>query len=352
MKFAPDDILIANGYLAKGDSTIFCGAPGIGKSRLYMQMLLAFVTGQAFLGWETQAMETKWLVMQTENSNRRLNSELTAMCSELTRPQMEMVTAGIRIHTLELPQDSFLSLSVPENEGAISEVIQEFQPTGIVFDVLRDFAIGDLNTDGDMTATLSAISRITRQGDPKRIPIVIHHALTGKTGAAKATGFERGGFGRNSKVLTGWARAQINITPYEADSNEILVISSGKANNTEEFTPFCVALDSTTMTYHRDNSIDLEEWKERVGADTARQTQPITIGTVVQIVERAGLGGIKKCVIARELVAEGAPRPTAYRLIEKAEAKKAVIRRPNDQLYVVPKARQKEPQNESENEPF
>lgn len=337
MEFAPDDILMANGYVAKGDSTIFCGAPGIGKSRLYLQMLLAFVTGAPFLGWDTHAMGTKWLVMQSENSNRRLNAELTAMCSQFTRPQMEMVSVGIRIHTLELPQDSFLSLSVPENEGAISEVIQAYQPTGIVFDVLRDFAIGDLNTDGDMTATLSALSRITRQGNPKRIPIVIHHALTGRSGAAKATGFDRGGFGRNSKVLTGWARAQINITAYQENSNETLVIASGKANNTEEFEPFGVTLDTETMTYHRDNSIDLEAWQERVGVELPAAAHPsVTIATVSKIVERAGLTGISKKLIARALNEEGASRATAYRLIEKSEAKKAIIRRKPDDLYVVP----------------
>jgi hypothetical protein len=54
----------------------------------------------------------------------------------------------------------------------------------VVFDVLRDFGIGDLNSEEGMTATLSAIERITRQGDPQRIPIVAHHALTGRTGAA------------------------------------------------------------------------------------------------------------------------------------------------------------------------
>ena len=64
-----------------------------------------------------------------------------------------------------------------------------------------------------MTATLTVIGRITRQGDPQRIPVILHHALTGKSGAARATGFDRGSFGRNSKVLLGWVRSQINVAP-------------------------------------------------------------------------------------------------------------------------------------------
>ena len=100
-----------------------------------------------------------------------------------------------------------------------------------------------------MTATLSAIGRITRQGDPQRIPLIVHHALTGKSGAARATGFDRGSFGRNSKVLLSWTRAQINLAPYDSDNNEVLVVASGKANNSEEFQPFGVRLDPETMTY-------------------------------------------------------------------------------------------------------
>ena len=86
---------------------------------------------------------------------------------------------SISIHTLELPEDSFVSLKLPENEGRISALIQDINPTGVIYDVLRDYGIGDLNADEGMTATLSVIGRITRQGDPQRIPIVVHHALTG-----------------------------------------------------------------------------------------------------------------------------------------------------------------------------
>ena len=83
-------------------------------------------------------------------------------------------------------------------------------------------------------------------------------------------GFERASFGRNSKVLLSWTRAQINLAPYEADNNEVLVVASGKSNNAEEFEPFGIRLDSETMTYERDDSVDLEAWKERIGADTRK----------------------------------------------------------------------------------
>jgi hypothetical protein len=214
-------------------------------------------------------------------------------------------------------------------------LFKDIKPTGVIYDVLRDFAVGDLNTDEGMTATLSVIGRLTGQGDPQRIPFVSHHALTGKSGAARATGFDRGSFGRNSKVLLGWTRAQINLAPYEGDNNEVLIVASGKANNSEEFKPFGIRLNLETKTYTRDDSVDLESWKERVGADSGKATA--TIGHVVKIVKKVGLSGIGKLQIRTALMNETAvSKATAYRVIDKAEAAKAVVRRTDDELYVVP----------------
>ena len=279
-------------------------------------------------------------MLQTENSGRRLKSELSAMLSDLTGAERDAVDDGIAIHTLENPEDSFVSLKLPENEGRIASLIQDINPTGVVFDVLRDYGVADLNSDEGMTATLSALGRITRQGNPQRIPVVVHHALTGKSGAAKAMGFERGSFGRNSKVLLSWTRAQINLAPYEADNNEVLVVASGKSNNAEEFEPFGIRLDSETMTYERDDSVDLEAWKERIGANSGRprRESKVTIGLIKQIVESAAPDGIaKKAIISRVKAETGVTSNYPYDVLDRAEAQKAVVRRKCDHLYVAPK---------------
>jgi hypothetical protein len=62
-----------------------------------------------------------------------------------------------------------------------------------------------------------------------------------------ATGFDRSSFGRNSKVLFMWTRAQINIAPVRPDDNSLLIIASGKCSNSAEFQPFAARLDSHTM---------------------------------------------------------------------------------------------------------
>ena len=115
----------------------------------------------------------------------------------------------------------------------------------MIYDVLRDYGIGDLNSDEGMTATLSAIGRITRQGDPQRIPPIVHHALTGESGAARATGFDReGDCGRNSKVLLGVEFVHRSISrPTTRTATKCSSSASGKANNSEDFSLLaCVSI--------------------------------------------------------------------------------------------------------------
>jgi hypothetical protein len=112
------------------------------------------------------------------------------MLSAFTADEQEAIKAGIFFHTLEADDDGFLMLDL-ENSERIAEAIAKFDADIVVFDPLRDFGADDLNADRYMTETLREISRITKRGNPKRIPVIIHHAGTGKAGILKATGFDR-----------------------------------------------------------------------------------------------------------------------------------------------------------------
>jgi hypothetical protein len=80
----------------------------------------------------------------------------------------------------------------------------------------------------------------------------------------------------------------------------------------------------------------MDEWRERVGADRAKEAPRATIATAVKFVERAKLDGIAQPDLAKALVGEGVSRSTAYDIIKKAESKKAITRRKTDDRYVVP----------------
>jgi AAA domain-containing protein len=260
MCFDDKELVLANGYLALGERTAICGMGGVGKSRLVMQLALCCRTGRDFLRWPTQGPELRWLLLQTENSCRRLQHDLRRMLKVFGPDEQEAIKNGVFFHTLEADDDGFLMLDL-ENSERIADAITKFDADIVVFDPLRDFGFDDLNADKYMTETLREISRITKRGNPRRIPLIIHHAGTGKAGIQKATGFDRSSFGRNSKVLFSWTRAQINIAPGLPDDNSTIVLSSAKCSNAQEFEPFAATLDQETMLYDRYEDFDFDAWQ-------------------------------------------------------------------------------------------
>ena len=69
-----------------------------------------------------------------------------------------------------------------------------------------------------------------------------------------------------------------------------------------------------------------------------KTAQPVaTIATVVEAVTIAGQAGVAKGKVVDAVMKEtGCCRAYAYKLVGKAQAKKAILRRKEDKLYVVP----------------
>jgi hypothetical protein len=257
--------------LAKTQALVIAGVGGIGKTRLLLQLLVAFIIGRIWCGIETHGSGLRCLMFQTENGIARLQRDLEALktwAGELWK----LVEERLFIQTLEKDSDSLLYLSEPENVRRLESVVRKFNPAMVAFDPLRDFGIGDLNTDTDMSATLRAIGRIARVGNPDRALILLHHAITGRVGVAKAFGLERTGFARNSKVLHTWARGVINVVAGAEDNNDQLVLTCGKNSNGKEFSPIAVRLNPDTMIYEVADDFDVEVWRQKVCGNSTRRT--------------------------------------------------------------------------------
>src|SRR5262249_40996354 len=65
--------------LAKMQSLVIAGVGGIGKTRLLLQLLVAFIIGRLWCGIETHAKGIRCLLIQTENGTARLQSDLEAL---------------------------------------------------------------------------------------------------------------------------------------------------------------------------------------------------------------------------------------------------------------------------------
>jgi archaellum biogenesis ATPase FlaH len=329
MTFDESDRILGDRLLATGQSLVIAGAGAIGKSRLLLQLAVATITGRPFIGLETRQPQLKWLILQAENSNRRLQSDLASL-REWTGPKVwPRVNGQLLIHTLETDSDGFLSLDSPETVRRIAKVIAEFQPDVVCFDSLYNFALGDMNSDQDMRETLTAISRLAKTGNPERAIVVLHHALTGRAGAARATGFDRASFGRNSKVLHSWARGQINIAPGTAESNDTLILSCGKCANGKEFPVFAIRLNPGTMIYEVAPDFDLEAWQGDMGG---RKEGP---SVTPELVQRLCKGKMTKRQLVKAVMDDtGCGKSLAYRTIDRAKAARKLQHDSTEDTYV------------------
>ena len=263
----PNDVLLSNGYLEKGSPCVLCGPPGIGKSRLALQLAIKSVLGHGFLGWETSARGLKWAFLQNENGLRRLEADLRAMTKDMTTAELAALEKHLLIHALVTDTDGHLDLSDPDARRRVIEFVQDSKPDIIVGDPLTAFSIGDLNSDQDMLNTARDFGRIVRQGDPRRIPFLVHHARTGKEARAGVAGADRASYARNSKALYGWTRSQFNVAAVNKDNNDKLFFASGKCNNAPEFKTVIIELDPAAMFYDKTDEEPNQAMEELQGED-------------------------------------------------------------------------------------
>jgi hypothetical protein len=304
MTFDEADNYFGDRILAAGQACTLLGPGGIGKSRLSMQLAVCMITGREFLGMETHGKGLKWLFVQSENNNRRLHFDLKNMVAALalTPEEVSDVDRLLFIHTLENDSDSFLNLINPANYAAVHGLIQEVKPDVIQWDPLNSLTDNDLNSDMDMRAVVSAISTITRHGNPNRVPFVLHHSLTGKVGAARAVGWDKASYGRNSKVLQAWTRAQVNLAPRSPDDTDLLIMSCGKNNNGRAFPEIGVKFAPNKGIYLVDDAFDASEFREEVGlpANTSGQFKA-KYTTDMLLAELSHLEGVRPAALKKAM---------------------------------------------------
>jgi archaellum biogenesis ATPase FlaH len=313
MKFDPTDRIIGDKLLTKGNPFTMIGASGVGKSRLSIQLSFCCVTSRQFIGFETRGQDLKFLFLQAENSCERLQDDFLKMKSLFSPEEIEKIDKQVIFHTLETEEDSWLMLSDPDALARIQALIKETNPDVIIFDTLSDFTSDDINKDVAMKDLCRAISKITKTGNPKRTPIILHHSQTGLEGAAKSIGINRSSFSRNSKILHGFTRGQLNLVAIEASKNPPILVSCGKMSNAQPFEDFVIRLNPTTMFYDVVTDVDISEFKEEVTGK--KQETPFNPQDFARLLSQPlSRIDLKKAIIDET----GCSKASAYRHIQKA----------------------------------
>ena len=325
----PTDQIWPGGILTAGAAAAIVGAPGVGKSRLAFQAAVCTILGKPFLGWETRGKGKKWLFLQTENNGERLQFDLLRMTAGLSAEENQLLEDSLRI--LEIDAMEFGSICMVEghpDRARIERTLERFNPDIVVIDPLRDAGKGDPNKDDSMTETCRAIATVVQKGATKRVPLIIHHGRTGKAEASKVFGDDSASFARNSKVLYGWLRSQINVAEAGIDHPGVVIVGCGKCSNGRKWEPFAARLDEETMCYSRlpKDEFDLTEWAGEAVAPAGRPAKSKRIVTpeeVAALVEKHGgrvAGGVNadKGLVQRVKMEFNLPRSEAITAVETA----------------------------------
>lgn len=312
MEFDGSENLLGERLLAKKQCLVIAGPAGIGKSRFVMQLVANMIIKKQFLNFEVKNESGPCLVLQTENSTWRLKEDMARLKPCYTPEEWKKINDNLLI----LDKARSLNLSNPRHVKQLKELIKEHNPSIIVFDPLYTFAVGDLNTDTDMKTTCDKIEEVGFADNPNRALIILHHALTGKTGAMKAMGFDRSSYGRNSKLLYAWTRAQINLAPGSPDDNDTMVVVCAKNNNGPLFKPFAAKLNTRTMIYEVDRMFDLKKWEGEVHGRGGRKR----LISSEEVAEILGDQKLTKAELAKAIMEEtSCGRTTAYEAIVAAD---------------------------------
>lgn len=312
------DLILGDYLLAKGQPLVIAAQGGAGKSRMINQMAACITLGKRFLNFtvRSQPRPLRWLILQTENSVRRLQQERERLSAWLGTDGFRVVAQHVHILCPLKDNDSMMGLENPETVARIEKTIDALLPDIIAWDPLYSYSDGDLNKDVDMRAVCLAIGRLSKLRNPHRGYIVAHHALTGRTGIEKSMGFDRASFARNSKVLFNWTRAQINIVPATEDDNDSLIVSCAKCSDGKEFDPFAVRLNGETLIYECDETVDVAQWKRDLHAGSNPNPPLISEAEIGRMCKPATqMSELSKQIMAKT----GCARPTSYRWIQKAK---------------------------------
>jgi hypothetical protein len=318
MQFDPKDQYFANGLFARGQPLCILGPGGLGKSRLLLLLAVCTILGRPFLGMTVSTKNLRWLILQAENSSRRLQADLRALKDWVGEKAWTVVDRYLAIQAIETSDESDLNLGDKHVVEKLTKLVAGIEPDVIAIDPLAAVAAGSLNNDAGMRATCRALDKLAKSSGKRASIVLLHHTLTGKTGASKATGVERGSYGRGSKWLNSWTRGQINIAAVNQNHNESLIISCGKNSNGREFAPFGVRIDSNTMICEVDPKFDYAEWQQEfTGTSKTKLKDKLTPEDVAAFVQELGL---KKKELIRAIMDEtGCSKSTAYNAITTAD---------------------------------
>ena len=249
------------------------GPPGVGKSRMALQLAIAQITGRQWCNLDTISPPRKWLLIGNENSRRRIARDLQGMTATLAPEKVALLKDHLFMQVPETGGDMVIALK-SDNMARWRNTLGQTKPDALIIDpfeaCLENY---DVNDAAAVRDTIQKVASLAHEINPDCVVIFVHHARTGALNVQQATGFGKDDFAKGSKTFTSMIRLQINIAPGDADDFGKLVVSVGKSNDAKPFYPQGVSMNEETRLYEAWQGFDYEAWKEELATVGAKRAK-------------------------------------------------------------------------------
>lgn len=291
----PKLFLIGEDMISRGDMTVICGWPGLGKSRLATTLALAGATGRPWMGYRTRR-KFRTFILQSENSLRRINQEVQGLAPELSE-------------WVKFSHPTQLSFHRPEFRRELMELWRAWPFDCLVIDpwtdVVKDAEAGDVQEAFD-----NLRASLPTGEDLPAIVIVAHVRKQGRTDKWRPkAGAELMHEVMGSQATVGKARTVFALQPESAAADgDVVVFDCGKSNNDRPNPP--TAWQRCNGEFRPVADFDFDAWRNP--PDDAGSRKVVTEATLAGVFAGGPLSR-KEAVAALEGL--GFAQPTAYKAL-------------------------------------
>jgi hypothetical protein len=248
---------LIEGILPKGGVLILTGIPGIGKSWLLMDMVLAFEQGRKWLG-HFDTVQASVIVIDEENAPPLLKGRLTKMGAMGTPEESQMSPRYLVMKGVLLDGQAQL-------DGLV-EMLDRFTPDVVLLDSLIRLHTGSENDSQDMGSLNRTLSDLNRRYGCAFV-VNHHRRKPGHQGGSDSHGY------RGSSELQAYPDTHLDL----GEQRGSLVLSASKSRYQQAMEPCVVEIvdieDRTEVRYVgpvRDSqakTIQCEEWVKALLSD-------------------------------------------------------------------------------------
>jgi hypothetical protein len=224
LKQDPENRLVGDAHIERGEVIVIGGEPGAGKSTLALDLAFSGATGRPWLGLPVHR-KFRTLIIQSENGLRRLRADFSA------RGMTKDLDDWIRVSE---PPPFGLPISDPQFQNDIKREISVFPPDAVLVDPWN--AVAKDISAAEYSMAFSQLRSLIMHGNMRPALVISAHTRKPRPGEQKAGGTALMHMLAGSYVLTSVPRSIFIVVRANAadETDSSVVVFNPKNNNGEK----------------------------------------------------------------------------------------------------------------------